>query len=183
MTTFIALLRGINVAGKNKIKMEDLKQLMFDLNFTKVTTYIQSGNIIFKATDNLSAFEVENLLLEAIQKKFNYTIQMVVLTKEQLNTIFFNNPFISNKAIETNKLHVTLLSKKSAMEVSLIKKLASPEEKYEIIKNTIYLYCPNGYSRTKLTNNNIEKKLKVSATTRNWKTIGKLVELSNLHIE
>lgn len=181
MSLFIALLRGINVSGCNKIKMVDLKELFLNLGYTEVTTYIQSGNVLFK--NNTTSTEIiEKEIVKAINIKYGYTINVLVITKTELGNIFNNNPFLNEVTdIDTTKLHVTLLNKTPDLSnLEVINNLISTtNDRFKILNKTIYLYCPNGYGKTKLNNNLFEKKLNTSATTRNWKTITKLTELSN----
>lgn len=180
MTTYIALLRGINVSGKNSIKMIELKQLFQDLSCLEITTYIQSGNVIFK--NNINDIEtLEKIIIKAIYKKFGYTINVIVLTKAELELIFNRNPFLKLPNIDLKKLHVTLLNNVPNLSKieSINNLIATTDDAFKIVDKSIYLYCPNGYGRTKLNNNLFEKKLNASATTRNWRTITKLTELSN----
>jgi len=178
--TYIGLLRGINVSGHHKIKMTELKQLFIELGFVNVTTYIQSGNVVFQ-TDLEEPDKIEQQILNGIQQTFGYKVQVLVLNKKSLETIFNSNPFLQKSDIDISKLHVTLLSNEPVYEgIQQINEMTTNQDDFEIVDKCIYLYCPNGYGNTKLNNNLFEKKLKVSATTRNWKTISKLVELSNL---
>lgn len=180
MTIYIALLRGINVSGHNKIKMVELKQLFIDLGFNEVTTYIQSGNVIFQS-EELATNKIEQIIIEAIEKKFGYSIKVLVLTKNDLKTIFESNPFIQRENIDITKLHVTILKTKPETEgiESIENLIVTSDDEFKILNKSVFLYCPNGAGNTKLTINLFEKKLKTVATSRNWKTITKLVELSN----
>jgi uncharacterized protein (DUF1697 family) len=178
--TYIALLRGINVSGHHKIKMTELKQLFIELGFVNVTTYIQSGNVVFQT--NLEELDkIEQQILNGIHQTFGHKIQVLVLNKKSLETIFNSNLFLQKSGIDISKLHVTLLSNEPVYEgIKQINEMTTNQDEFDIVDKCIYLYCPNGYGNTKLNNNLFEKKLKVSATTRNWNTISKLVELSNL---
>lgn len=181
MKTYIALLRGINVSGKNKIKMTELKNLFVDLGYHDVLTYIQSGNVIFKSSIKESIL-IEDTIISAISKRFGYAIKVLILNKDELTVLFNSNPFLAkDPTMDISKLHVTLLNKEPDFvgmpHIKII--VAAIDDEFEQIENTIYLYCPNGYGNTKLNNNFFEKKLNTDATTRNWKTITKLVELSN----
>lgn len=181
MKTYIALLRGINVSGKNKIKMTELKSLFVDLGYHDVLTYIQSGNLIFKSSIK-EAILIEDTIISAILKRFGYAIKVLILNKDELTALFNSNPFLAkDPTMDISKLHVTLLNKEpDFVGMPHIKIIVSTiDDEFEQIENTIYLYCPNGYGNTKLNNNFFEKKLNTDATTRNWKTITKLVELSN----
>lgn len=181
MKTYIALLRGINVSGNNIIKMTELKQLFLIEGFKNVTTYIQSGNVIFNTTEN-SKIKLEQSITNSIKNQFGYTINLIVLTKKELETVFNNNPFIvKNTEIDITKLGVSLLN--TAPDLSKISEIEAlvvdNDDKFILAEKRIYLLLPNGSAKTKLTNNLFEKKLKTVATTRNWKTITKLIELSH----
>ncbi|OGS72680.1 MAG: hypothetical protein A3F91_07135 [Flavobacteria bacterium RIFCSPLOWO2_12_FULL_35_11] len=178
--TFIAFIRGINVSGCNKIKMTELQQLFIELDFKNVTTYIQSGNVVFRT--NLEELDkIEQQIINGIKQTFGYLVQVIVLTKKSLETIYVSNPFLQDPNIDITKLHVTLLSNKpNENDIIPLNTLSKNEDTFIIIDKTIYLYCPNGYGKTPLNNNLFERKLKISATTRNWNTISKLVEISNL---
>jgi len=179
MNIYIALLRGINVSGKNKIKMTELKQLCLDIGFSEITTYIQSGNVIF-STQEINTSKIENKLVTAVKNKFGHSIKVLVLKKKELETVFKSNPFINEANFNFKKTCATFLDKIPTEEgMAKVRALAAKDELLNFKNKTVYLYCPNGFGRTKLSNNNIENKLKVSATSRNWNTITKLVELSN----
>ena len=184
MKTYIALLRGINVSGKNSLKMVDLKQLFMDLKFHNVLTYIQSGNVLFQS-NKTDCRNIEIQITKAIAQQFNYSINVLVINKQTLEAIFQQNPFKQRPAIDISKLHVTLLNNQpDSKNITQLENLQlTNNDEYQILGKSIYLYCPNGYGKTKLTNNFFEKKIKTSATTRNWKTITKLLELSNQTIE
>jgi len=184
LTIYIALLRGINVAGHHKIKMAELKQLFVDLSYTNVITYIQSGNVIFQ-TKKLNSSKIENDIIKAIKAKFGYDLKVLVITKKELKTTFVSNPFLKKGTIDSTKLGITFLRNTPTLEnIPQISALVSnSEDEFKIIEKTIYLHLPTGSAKTKLTNNLFERKLKTDATTRNWKTITKLVELSSQKIE
>jgi uncharacterized protein (DUF1697 family) len=177
MTKFISFLRGINVSGQKQIKMPELKLLFEELKFHNVETYIQSGNVIFSAKEK-SPKKLEQKISSAIKKKFGFDVQVMFLTPEEIEYVIQNNPFFKKKK-DSEKLYVTFLSENPLAEN--MKKLNaidySPEE-YVIDGRYIYLFVPNGYGKAKLNNNLFENKLKVFGTTRNWKTVNKLFELS-----
>lgn len=178
MEKYIAILRGINVSGKNIIKMKDLKSELDNLGFNNVITYIQSGNIVFEhekiATNQLTA-EIK----QTIAKKFKLDVPVMVFEAKQWGEILKNNTFLAEEDIDVTKLHVTFLScPPSSIYSSQIKLDHYLPDQLIITNEAIYLYCPNGYGKTKLTNNFFESKLKITATTRNWKTANKLLELS-----
>lgn len=178
MATYIALLRGINVSGQKLIKMADLKSLLEETGFKNVSTYIQSGNIIFNSADKNSA-KTESKISSAIKKRYGFDVQVIVISPDYLEQILKNNPFIK-KNVNIERLYVTFLADKPSKEN--IKKLGTVDylpEEYFMDQKIIYLHVQTGYGKAKLNNNFLENKLKVEATTRNLKTINKLWELSN----
>ena len=176
MQTFIAMLRGINVSGQKKIKMADLQKLFESLGFQNVQTYIQSGNVVFESKE--SPQTIVKLIEEKIKDQYGWEVPVIVREKEELKKVSKSNPFIKEGKYP-DRLYVTFLGKKPSVEN--LKKLDgvkySPEE-FILEGTNIYFYAPNGYGRAKMNNNFFENKLKVTATTRNWKTVNKLVEMA-----
>ncbi|MFZ4799296.1 MAG: DUF1697 domain-containing protein [Bacteroidia bacterium] len=180
MQTFICLLRGINVSGKNLIKMDALKQLFLNLGHQNVVTYIQSGNVIFtsKSTDVL---KLQSEIHDKINEDFDLNIPILIIPKQELESALANNIFVNNRSEDITKLHITFMSQLPlAIDKAKILEGNYGEDEFVIIDKCIYLFCPNGYGNTKLTNTFFEKKLKVSCTTRNWKTTNELLRLANL---
>lgn len=178
MTTYISILRGINVSGKNLIKMNLLQDMYKDSGFRNVKTYIQSGNVVFESEETFKG-EIERILTNGIWKKFAVNVPVILREKSELKVILEQNPFLHQSKYSIDNLYITLLSKipeKKFLEV-LNNRSYLPDE-YAIINKTIYLFCPNGYGKTKLSNNFFENKLKVIATTRNLKTLTELVRIS-----
>ena len=172
---YIALLRGINVGGKKRIKMADLVEALEPLSLKNIRTYLQSGNVIFEH-DSIDSDEIAKNIQEKINEAFGISVNVIIRTEEELEDIINSNPFIKNQDIQIDKLHVTFLKElPDSIAMDLNK---SENEEFEVNGREIYLYLPNGYGRTKLTNNIFEKKLKTTATTRNWKTTNKLLEMS-----
>lgn len=178
MSTYIALLRGINVSGQKLIKMTELKELFEKQGFQNVLTYIQSGNVIFYSKEK-SSDKIKKIISNSIKQEFGFDVGVLVITPDIIEYVLKNNPFIKKKK-EVDKLYVTFLSEQpSAANVKKLNSTNYSPEEYIINGKLVYLYVPNGYGKTKLNNNLFENKLKVEATTRNWKTINKLWELSN----
>jgi len=179
MTTYITILRGINVGGHKSIKMADLRQLFIGLGFKNVQTYIQSGNVIFQNPMNTDTQLLETLIANKISETFGFVIPVLVLTLNDLKSAIENNPFISDKTKDPVYQHLTFLS--AIPEKESVGKLDSGNynsDQFVCTGKIIYLYCPNGYGKTKLTNTFFEMKLKVTATTRNWKTVNELVVMA-----
>lgn len=179
MKTFISILRGINVSGQKKILMADLKALYESLKLKDVATYIQSGNVLFKSSENLSDLEFAVKIKKSIHKKYGFEVPVIIRSKEEIEKIVSNNPFLADKNMDLKKLHVTFLSEIPATEnVGSIASISYSPDQFIISGKEVYLYIPVSYGETKLSNNFFEKKLKVSATTRNWNTVNKLLELA-----
>ncbi|MEJ2053956.1 MAG: DUF1697 domain-containing protein, partial [Calditrichaceae bacterium] len=176
---YISLVRGINVSGQKKIQMKDLKFLYESLNFEEVATYIQSGNVIFSSSET-DASELAQRIENAINNKFGYEVFVILRSRDELEQAIENNPFIKRKDIDTSKLYVTFLKKLPAdSKKDDFERIKKDSEEYDLVRKELYLYLPEGYGRTKLTNTYIERKLKVNATTRNWRTVNKLLEMAN----
>jgi uncharacterized protein (DUF1697 family) len=180
MPVYISILRGINVSGARKIAMADLKALYENLHLKQVTTYIQSGNVIFSTDKKIAASTLINQIETAIQKKYNFEVPVIIRTAEEMENIIAQNPFLKEKNINIEKLHVTFLGDQPAEEnTHRLKTIDFPPDRFIMKGKEIYIYCPDSYGNTKLSNNFFENRLKVSATTRNWKSVNKLVELCN----
>jgi uncharacterized protein (DUF1697 family) len=177
MTVFISLLRGINVGGQKRIAMADLVQLCTSLGFDNVRTYLQSGNVLFESQDR-DPGRLSSKISENISAKFGFSVKVILRTSDELRRIILANPF-AKEGLDADKYHVTFLSDIPSEEFqgSGMKGKDSPD-RYVIIGCEIYLFCPNGYGRTKFSNTFFEKKLGVFATTRNWKTVNTLAEMA-----
>ncbi len=174
MKTYIALLRGINVSGQKKIPMADLRQLMNDCGFKNVKTYIQTGNIIFKTDHSIS--QSTKKIADAIKKHFDYEVPVIVVEPGYIKQILDECPFEEEKKI---KSYFTLLyTTPDIAMVSELNKLNYPDEEFLITDKCIYFFSGVGYGRTKFNNNFFERKLKVTATARNYNTMMKLLSLS-----
>ena len=176
MKTYISILRGINVSGKNSIKMDALKSLYETIGLKDVKTYIQSGNVVFRSEEQ-NTNNLESTIREQINSKFGYDVKVLVLSPEELEEIIDSVPFTDRNI---SKLHVTFLSSiPTTPPVDKIMDKKSDTELVYIVNKAVYLYCPDGYGKTKLSNSFLEKQLKVTATTRNWKTANKLLEMAD----
>jgi len=173
------MLRGINVSGQKKIRMQELKDLYESMGLQEVQTYIQSGNVIFQCAD-LDMADLKNRIEGTIQAAYGYSVAVLIRTPDEFRRLVENNPLSGEKNIDLTRLQVTFLSaspEKWPMEK--IEETKAESENCFISGREIYLYCPEGYGKTRLSTNFFEKKLKVSATTRNWKTVNKLLELAS----
>lgn len=178
MKTYITLLRGINVSGKNIIKMDALKKVFIDLGLENVQTYIQSGNVIFNTNKKLSKSDLTELISNQIKLNFQLEIPVLLLENEDLDKIVKHLPF---SMFDEKNIYLTFLNHKSIeTDFTKIYEKKSKNEIIHINENVIYLNCPDGYGNTKISNNFLEKQLKVLCTTRNLKTTKKLLELSSI---
>lgn len=176
MQTYISILRGINVSGQKKMLMTDLAKLYEDLGFKEVVTYIQSGNIIFKTDKKFTDVKLAKLIEDKIVATYNFQVPVIIRTLKELQDIVFVNPFGKE---EIDSLYVTFLSNSpNAINLEKLENVNFLPDKFEIINKEIFLSV-SSYGNTKLSNNFFENKLKVTATTRNWKTVIKLLELAN----
>jgi len=175
----IAILRGINVSGQKKINMADLKLLFENLGFTKVETYIQSGNVVFESKVSDETKLIQDIE-EAITKRYGFEVPVLIRSHEDIKRVIEDCPFGEiDLAEDGTKVLLTMLAdmpEKDNTE-NLMTYVKTPEQLIVTQKN-IYIYCPNGYGKSKLSNVFIENKLKVQATTRNWKTVEKLFKIS-----
>jgi uncharacterized protein (DUF1697 family) len=179
MQTYISILRGINVSGQKKINMKELKAMYESLGYQNVVTYIQSGNVAFrteKAAEKVLAGRIE----DAIKATFGFDVPVLVLTLKEIKKTINNNPFLKEKDIQIDKLHVTFLQEKpEAANIKKTEELDFSPDRFVISGKDVFVYCPDSYGNTKINNNFFESKLKVKATTRNWKTVNELRRIAD----
>jgi uncharacterized protein (DUF1697 family) len=177
MRTYVAFLRGINVGGKAMIKMPELRSLLGEMGFEDVSSYVQSGNVVFKSPrrgTQALATGIEKGIAEA----FAVETTVLIRTAPELSRIAGRNPF-QDREKDLTKLHVVFLSSAPAAgAVAELDPSRSPPDEFSVDGREIYLHLPNGAGRSKLTIDYFEKRLGVRATARNWRTLTKLVELS-----
>jgi uncharacterized protein (DUF1697 family) len=176
--THVALLRGINVSGQKRVKMAELVALFASLGLRGVRTCVQSGNVLFEAPE-AGAPTLAARIERAIEERFGFAVEVILRTAEDLEKVVAGSPFAGDPSAGDVRVYVTFL--KTAPEKRLVSSLAMNEaegERYAVRGREIYLFCPNGYGKTKLGNVAFEKKLGVVATTRNWKTTTTLLELT-----
>lgn len=173
----VALLRGINVGGKNKLPMKDLAEIFVDAGCANVATYIQSGNVIFEASNALSK-KIAAIVKAEIESRFGLSIPVVLRSAEEMSTVVSSNPFLSAGA-DPEHLHVAFLSgEPSADRVAAIDADRSPGDAFAVRSRDVFLHLPNGVAKTKLSNAFFDSKLATTSTVRNWRTVLKLVELT-----
>ena len=181
MELFISVLRGINVSGQKKILMADLKALYEELGFANIKTYIQSGNVVFKTEGRRSNQDLAKEIETAIQLKYGFAVPVIIRRGAELSQLVAANPFLPSSTIDPEKLHVTFLADTpQQINIDKINTFNYPPDQFVIIGQEIFLYIPDRYSDSKLSNSFFENKLKVTATTRNWKTVNQLLQMATL---
>jgi uncharacterized protein (DUF1697 family) len=176
MPTFVALLRGVNV-GRNVLKMERLRALCGELGLANVRTYVQSGNVVFEAGG--SSAHWARALEQKLAGESRLAVSVIVRSAADLSKVLGKNPFLRETGIDVARLHVTFLERapaKPAMKALEI--LSSSPDQFHHAGTEIYLHCPSGYGKTKLSNAAFERLLGLKATTRNWNTVTKLCAMA-----
>lgn len=177
MPVFISLLRGINVGGHNKIKMETLRALYESLGYRNPQTLLQSGNVVFSTSDR-SVDRINKTIQDSIEKKFNFRPNSILRTVSQLRAVIAANPFGKQAVSEPSKLLVTFLAATPAPEaLAAALKIKTEPEELRIIGSEVFIYFPNGMARPKMSWPSIERALKTTGTGRNWNTVTKLLEI------
>ncbi len=182
MGTFVAMLRSINVGGRNKLPMSDLRELMSSLGFEQVSTYVQSGNVVFNGTGAPKA--VARAIEERITAELGLDVPVIVRSKRQLESIIEGTPF-AHLDVDPKTRHVTFLAQGPARRA--VEQLAAltgkfGTDRFEVRGSEVFLYCPGGYGETKLNNAYLERRLGVTATTRNWRTVVTLAEMAGIPV-
>jgi uncharacterized protein (DUF1697 family) len=175
MNIYVALLRGINVGGRKVVKMQDLKAVFESLDFHSVRTYIQSGNVIFAAAEEHPA-DLQNRIERKLEEVLGYKVTAIIRTVRELEQVIQGNPFVGKA--DDGMLYVTFLAEAPTAEA--IDRLASyrnGEDDVHVASREVYLICRNGYGRTLFSNDFLESKLGVQATTRNWQTVNRIASL------
>lgn len=170
MTAYVALLRGINVGGKNKLPMQDLARVFRDAGCERVETYIQSGNVVFRVATTRTrtlAAQIE----QAILTEHGLTVPVILRSRAELAACIARNPFVA-QGVDPDRLHVAFLATDpSASAVAALDPLRSPPDAFAVIGREVYLHLPNGAGRTKITNAWLDTRLATISTMRNWRTV------------
>jgi uncharacterized protein (DUF1697 family) len=175
-TTYIALLRGVNVGG-NTLSMERLRGLCAELGLRNARTYVQSGNLVFQAEGTVGRWS--EALEQALAGKSRLPVRVLVRTGAEIAAVVARNPFLRETRVDPARLYVTFLSglpAKSAL--AALGKVNAGPDRLSHAGREVYLHCPTGYGRSKLANNVLEKALGVAATTRNWRTVTTLAAMA-----
>ena len=176
MITYIVLLRGINVGGHKKILMAELRKLLSNSGLKNVRTYIQTGNIVLESSED-SNQNIEAIIHKEISKHYGFEVPILVRTRQHLQKVFDDCPFSEEKKLNSYFMLLYSIPEKSLMES--VSHLSYPNEEFVITSECIYFYCSIGYGNVKFNGNFFERKLKTAATSRNYKTMVKLLSLSS----
>ncbi len=175
------MLRGVNVGGHHKIKMDALRALYQSLKLSHPQTYVQSGNLVFR-TEERDLVLLARRIEQAIERKFGFRVPVILRTVSEMRDAIARNPFAGRGDIEPSKLAVTFLASRPSDEVraKVLAIEADPEE-LRIDGRELYIYYPNGMARPKLSGPLVERTLAIPGTARNWNTVTKLLEMAESH--
>lgn len=179
MNTYIALLRGINVGGHNRLPMKELRSMMEDLGHQKVDTYIQTGNAVFQTEEN-NILQISSDISAEIKKRYGFEPQILILTLEDFKRAVESNPF-PEKESDPKLLHLYfLISEPSNPDLDELNNIKKESERFELKDKVFYLHAPDGIGRSKLAGmlaGRSEKVFGCPVTGRNWRTVQKIMEM------
>jgi len=178
MPIHISLLRGVNVGGNKKIRMAELKALYASLGFGGVTTYVQSGNVVFNV-ESADPAALATRIEAAIAARFAFDVTVLLRTPDELRHILDNNPFLTPD-VNPSQLHVLFLARPSTNEtIDALMVPATHGERWQLAGRELYIHYPNGSGRSKVTAAYFERTLGVAITARNWNTVNALHKLAH----
>jgi uncharacterized protein (DUF1697 family) len=172
----VALLRGINVGGKNKLPMSALSEMFVEAGCKDVRTYIQSGNVIFRSPAKASA-GIARKVTAAITERFGYSTPVILRTVDQLREVTLHNPYLQAGANPEALFVMFLAGQPASAGVAALDPNRSSPDLFHVRGQEIYLHILNGVANSKLTNAYFDSKLATVSTSRNWRTVNKLLEL------
>ncbi len=171
----VALLRGINVGGKNRLPMQDLRELLTELGCERVSTYIQSGNAVFGSASEAEALSSD--IQNSIAASFGFAPQVMVLTASSLDSIIADNPFVDEVA-DPQLVHVSFLAREAeSADIDRMNALCKDSESFHLTSRALYFHAPGGVGRSAFAKS-AEKLLGVATTSRNWRTTCKIAEMA-----
>ncbi|HPF38332.1 MAG TPA: DUF1697 domain-containing protein [Phycisphaerae bacterium] len=173
---YVALLRGINVGGRNKLPMKDLVSIFEAVGCADVRTYIQSGNVVFDA-DAATAKRVAAAVSDAIAAKLSLRAPVIQRDAKAFESVVAKHPLISRGADPATLFVMFLADRPKAVDVKRLDPDRSPGDAFVVTGREIYISCPNGAARSKLTNDYFDRALGTISTTRNWRTCLRLAEM------
>jgi len=179
MSKHIAILRGINVGGKRKVRMADLKAQLMAAGLKDVQTYIQSGNVIFSSATETDNQILASIVEQVIAEHFGLNVPVIVLSAYEIHEAVSSNPLVREADVDINRLHLTFLKEvPDEKYTNSILASKTSSDQFVLSNKHIFVYCVGPYHKSKLSNSFFEKHLHTVATTRNWKTVLKLAGLA-----
>jgi uncharacterized protein (DUF1697 family) len=176
MTTFIALLRSVNVAGHGRLSMVELRQSFVTLGFTDVSTYIQTGNVIFRSPSKKPGALTADIVGQ-LEADFGSAPAVILRTAAELARVAATSPYPARGA-DPSRHHVTFLAEVPDTErLAAFEPPPSGRDELAVVGREVYVHTPDGYANSKLTGTMLERRLGVVSTTRNWNTVTRLHEL------
>lgn len=178
MPVCIALLRGVNVGGHNKIKMDALRSLCASLDLRDAQTYVQSGNVVFRARQQ-NLLVLRKKLQETIAGKFGFRPEVVLRSLADWKAAVRANPFARRAGLDPARLLVMFLPGRPAPAAArAVRKLRPSQEELRLVGSELFIYYPQGLGRPEVSWTRLERMLQVSATGRNWNTVEKLLAIA-----
>jgi uncharacterized protein (DUF1697 family) len=178
MPAVISLLRGVNVGGHHKIKMEELRELYESLGLRRAQTYVQSGNVVFR-TDARVFTRLSSRIADALEQRFAFRPGVILRTAADLRSVIAANPFASRRDLDPRRLLVQFLAGEPPADArERILRIESEPEELRLAGRELYIYYPNGMARPKVAWTVIERILQTPCTGRNWNTVRKLLEMA-----
>jgi uncharacterized protein (DUF1697 family) len=169
------------MTGHNSMKMSDLSGLYVELGFKDVETFIQSGNVLFRTPSENSESATAGKIEKSIKQRFGYDVPVMIRNIEELRVIFSSNPFTGEEKFDPARTAVILLHEiPSEDQIQRVIKADYPPDKFKIIGREIFIFCPNGFGRSKIYTNFFENKMGVTGTARNWKTISTILNIAEI---
>jgi uncharacterized protein (DUF1697 family) len=177
MPAYIALLRAVNVSGTNKLSMAEFRKLLEGLGYTRVETYIQSGNAVFDAKE--PAAKVAKAVAAGLEKLMGGPVGVIVRTHKDLERVIAANPYAEHAAADGARVHVVFFSGvPDAAAVAGLEKILPRRDRYHCVGDALFLHLPDGAGESKFSAKTLDRILGVTVTARNWNTVVKLHEMS-----
>jgi uncharacterized protein (DUF1697 family) len=177
MPVYVALLRGINLGGHKKIKMDELRASLAALGFAEVKTYIQSGNVVFKAA-KISDKALSKKIEATILSQFGHSVSVMIRTAEELEQVIANNPFLKQPDIDQTKLHVMFLREPPAPSaLQQLETLVLKPDQFRSLGKELYFYLPNGVAESAVMKKPLDRVLAIPTTMRNWRTVNTVQQM------
>jgi len=177
VSAYVSLLRGINVGGHKPLRMDSLREAYERMGLSMVSSYLQSGNLIFES-DQPDRLRLTRQIEAGIEQECGYPLKVFLRQVDELRVILDGNPFLTGRSEDRSKLHVTFLYQ--LPDETTWEKLLAPaviRDEFAPGESAIYLFCPQGYGKTKLSNSFFERRLGMPVTTRNWNTVTAVYEM------